>query len=171
MRRFVQLAVIAATSVVGLVMVFLFVMMTGVFDIVESSYRSKEDAFRDGALDRLLPSFIPQSATNISLSYNTDVAVMDGTFDFRAEDYREFVDTIQFSDDGRRSRNVGVLREAQLFQEGYQAYNYNHGSTFCRFLIHPEQGRCAYAAVGPTTAKEEWANKQPLPTGNNPRNF
>jgi len=163
MRRFVKLAFLAATCVVALVMVFLFVMMTGVFDIVESTYPSKDDALRDGALDRLLPSFIPQSATNISLKYNTDVAVMNGTFDFRSEDFREFVDTVRSSDDGRRCQGVGVLREEQLLQEGYQVYDYNHGRTFCRFLIHPK-GRCTYAAAGPYTAKEEWA-KSSLPTG------
>ena len=166
MTRFVKLAVIGATCVLGLVLALFFVIKTGVFDIVERSYHDKEAALRNGAFERgLLPSFLPESATNNSLKYNTDVGVMNGTFNFRAEDFREFVDTINSSDDGDRHHEVGVLRENQLLQEGYQCYKYSRGSTCCRFLIHPEQGHCQYAAAGPFRAKNEWANKSSLPTG------
>ena len=153
MRRPVKLVVTTAACVGGLLLVSLFVMMSGVFDITERSYRSKEDAIRDRAFERgWLPAFIPQSATEITLEHNSDVSLTYGTFQFRAEEFLKFTEAIHSSDDGDRKHGVALLREEQLLREGYKIFNYNHGDYCCRFLIHPEQGRCEFAAGGIFTA-------------------
>ena len=141
--------VITAASVLELLVVGLFLLMSGVLDISARSYRDKDDAFKDRAFERgWLPPVIPDSAKNISLEHNSDVSVTDATFDFRPEDFRAFTEAIHASDDGGRTHQVALLRENQLLREGYQRHEFNRGSYCCTFLIHPEQGRCEFAAGG-----------------------
>ena len=141
--------ILTVASVLGLLVVGLFLLVVGVFDISSRAYGSKVDAFKDRAFERgWLPAFIPDSATNISLEHNSDVSVTNATFDFRPEDFRGFIEAIHASDDGERTHSVPLLRESELLREGYQRYEYNRGSNCCRFLIHADQGRCEFAAGG-----------------------
>jgi len=152
MRRFLPLVGLMALCAFALTaiggFVFTLVVMYGGLDI-ERTYSTRADALKDQAFERgMLPDFIPQSATNISIKYISDVCVTNGIFRFRPDDYQEFVKAIHSSDDGDRRHGIAVLREGDLLREGYKNYYYNHGSTCCRFLIHPEQGRCEFSAGG-----------------------
>jgi hypothetical protein len=146
---FLNPIIITMASAFGLLVVGFLLLVTGVFDIDNRSYPNRGEAFKDRAFERgWLPAFIPDSATNISLEHNSDVSVTNANFHFRPEEFQAFAEAIRASDDGERTHQVALLRENQLLSEGYQRHEYNRGSYCCRFLIHPEQGRCEFAAGG-----------------------
>jgi len=120
--------------------------MMGFFDIVERTYQTKEDAVSDRLFERgWLPEFIPDSATNISVTNNVDINTSRGTFDFLPADSNEFIDAIQNSNDDT-SRH-GTDPEMQHFKDsGYLSFNYSDRGACWVFLIHPDNGKCEYWA-------------------------
>jgi hypothetical protein len=121
-------------------------------DIVERSYRTKEEASDDGAFERnWLPDYIPQSAINISIRRNRDVCITDGSFDFSPGDSEAFSEAIQSAHSGRCFGGVslsGAGREATLIDAGYGAYRVSRRDGSALFLVHPEQGHCVFATGG-----------------------
>lgn len=150
MRRSVRLAAVAATIVIGLLLIAGLVAIVSYSDIVERSYQTKEEASEDGAFERgWLPDYIPQSATRISVRRNRDVCVTEGSFDFARSDFVAFSDAIRSADSGKVWGGIGAPKgwKEDLIEAGYKAYKVSRKDGSALFFVHPEQGHCVFATA------------------------
>jgi hypothetical protein len=120
-------------------------LIIGCSDTVTNHYATRAEAETDNLFKRgWLPSLIPTSARDITISNNLDINISEGEFRYDPKETNKFVKHLKPYSGQKPKLDRWQTYIAKQKQEGYDAFEYAADKIVWVFLVNTGKGHVCY---------------------------